>query len=132
MPAMRHALGSLTALLIFAAGCDDKTAELSPVSGHVTYDGKPLAGARLMFQPEAADGSPSYGTADAQGRYELGFKRGVKGALPGWHRVRIDAGSGAGGPKRLPARYSAESELREEVKAGEDNEIDFDLKSDAG
>jgi hypothetical protein len=34
-------------------------------------------------------------------------------------------------PKPLPPRYNRQSELRREVKAGEDNEIDFDLTSSA-
>jgi hypothetical protein len=82
-----------------------------------------------MFQPEQGKGSPSYGTADADGQYELGFKRGVAGALPGWHRVRIDAPTDGSGPKRLPVRYSEQSELRGEVKADGENVFDFNLES---
>ena len=48
----------------------------------------------------------------------------------GWHIIRIQLDSGASGPKSLPPRYNTESTLREEVKAGEDNVFDFELKSD--
>jgi hypothetical protein len=114
-------------------GCNRSGSELAPVTGRVTLDGKPLAGARLRFQPEATGGSPSYGTADKDGRYELGYKRGMAGALLGWHVVRIEAGStegegGANAPRALPARYNEQTELRREVKAGE-NQIDFELES---
>jgi hypothetical protein len=33
-------------------------------------------------------------------------------------------------PQLLPARYNTQTELRKEVKPGEKNEIDFELKSD--
>ena len=123
-----------SALFIALGGCGGNTGpELAPVSGRVTLDGAPLKGAQIMFQPETTGGSPSYGATDQEGRYELGFKRGVHGALPGWHTVRIDEPTGADGKKlagkRLPARYNDQTELREEVKSGEDNTIDFELQS---
>ena len=134
----RRAFPCTAVVAILLVGCSNSGADLSAVSGRVTLDGEPLAGARLRFQPEAADGSPSYGSTDQEGRYQLSFKRGQKGALIGWHTVRIEAGAAPTGaedkatsrPKRLPARYSDSSELREEVKADEDNEIDFALTSD--
>jgi hypothetical protein len=125
-------------LAILLAGCGKSGVDLAPVSGLVTLDGEPLAGARLRFQPEAAGGSPSYGSTDQEGRYELSFKRGQKGALIGWHTVRVEAsvepaeaeGKASLRPQKLPARYNDRSELREEVKADEDNEIDFALTFD--
>jgi len=81
-----------------------------------------------MFQPEAT-GSPSYGATDQNGSYELGYKRGVNGAMIGRHIVSIQLDSAASGPKSLPPRYNTQSELRREVKSGEDNVFDFDLKS---
>lgn len=114
------------------SGCGGSGPEVAPVSGRVTLDGAPLAGARIRFQPEASGGSPSHGTADADGRYVLGYKRGQPGALIGWHAIQIEP-SRHGDPESktkppaVPARYNAESELREEVKAGEDNVFDFAL-----
>jgi hypothetical protein len=125
------------ALLAGLAGCGRSDAELAAVAGRVTFDGQPLAGARVMFQPETT-GSPSYGATDGEGRYELGYKRGVTGAMIGRHVVRIQLDAAAAGsngstsarPKSLPARYNTQSELRAEVKAGEDNVIDLNLKSE--
>jgi hypothetical protein len=117
-------------LAVLAAGCGESGADLAPVSGRVTYDGKPLAGAQLMFQPEGI-GSPSYGSADPAGRYELGYKRGVKGAMLGRHLVRIQMDPGASAPngdKSLPARYNVQTELRRDVVPG-GNVMDFDLTS---
>jgi hypothetical protein len=125
---------SLSALLVL--GCAESGSDLAPVRGRVTLDGQPLAGARLRFQPETAGGSPSYGTTDQQGSYELGFKRGQPGAQIGWHVIRIESGSEAGesgkkgSARTLPARYNAQSELRREVKSDEENTIDFELESD--
>ena len=124
-------------MLAVFGGCGTTGPELVPVSGRVTLDGQPLPGARIMFQPEAT-GSPSYGSTDRDGRYELGYKRGVQGAMIGWHivRIQLDApGQAANGksnrrPKSLPARYNTKSELRVEVKPGTQNDLDFDLAFD--
>jgi hypothetical protein len=134
----RQTISARTAWLVLSAvllsGCGGSGPELAPVSGHVTLDDSPMAGARIKFQPEAGGGSPSYGTADQDGHYELGYKRGQSGALIGWHTVSIERGSDGGEskskPQPLPARYNTASELRKEVKAGEDNVIDFELTTD--
>ena len=111
------------------AGCSGSGQDVAPVSGRVTLDGQTMSGARLMFQPEAVGGSPSYGTTDQEGRYELSYKRGEKGAIVGTHSVKIEAGASAEGAKTraLPARYNSQTELRREIKSGEDNVIDFEL-----
>jgi hypothetical protein len=92
----------------------------------------------VLFQPDNMK-SPSYGFTDKDGRYELGYKRGTTGALPGWHTVSIEMDTEIVGPngkqiKRrqlIPRRYYIQSELRREVKADEQNEIDFELTSEA-
>ena len=122
--------------LAMLAGCDRSGPELAPVSGRVTLDGQPISGARLTFQPEGR-GSPSSGSTDRDGRYELGYKRGVKGAMIGSHLVRIQLDTEASGPngttnqrpKSLPARYNTKSELRREIKPDENNVFDFELSS---
>lgn len=125
----------LALLAVLLPGCSGDGPEVAPVSGRVTLDGAPLAGARIRFQPEASGGSPSYGTADQDGRYVLGYKRDQPGALIGWHTIRVERGSQGDAenkpkPQPLPARYNTASELREEVKAGEDNVIDLKLAAD--
>jgi len=125
--------------VLLLAGCGKSGVDLALVSGRVTLDGQPMYGARLMFQPEASGSSPSYGTTDREGRYELGYKRGQKGARIGWHTVRIESPAEHTGPngktgspgKPLPPRYNTRSEIRREVKADDENEFNFELKSDA-
>jgi len=124
----------LVLLAALLSGCGGSEAEVAPVSGRVTLDGAPMAGARIRFQPEATDGSPSYGTADQDGNFVLGYKRGQQGALVGWHTIRVERGArdpeSKTKPQALPARYNTASELREEVKAGEDNVVDLELTTD--
>jgi hypothetical protein len=127
----------LLALTPVAAGCGASSGNLAPVGGRVTLDARPLPGARVRFEPETPGGSPSSGTTDHDGYYKLGFKRGVAGALVGKHTVRIESADfvGDGGTmikaKLLPERYNRQSELSVEVKAGEENDIDFELTSGA-
>ena len=123
----RRVLGCLLTTLLLC-GCGGEGAEVAPVTGRITLDGRPLAGARIRFQPERS-GSPSYGTANAQGRYELGYKRGQPGALIGWHAVQIERGGQDPKLRELPARYNVQSELRREVKGDGENAFDFELTS---
>ena len=122
----------LTALL---SGCGGSSVEVAPVSGRVTLDGAPLAGARIRFQPEASGGSPSYGASDSDGNYVLGYNRDQQGALIGWHTVSVVRGGNNDSnsnlkPQALPTRYNTASELRKEVKRGEDNVVHLELTTD--
>jgi hypothetical protein len=59
------------------------------------------------------------------------FKRGQPGAIVGTHTVRIFVSPEVvPNPPKIPARYDTQSELRREVKSGEDNVFDFDLQSE--
>jgi hypothetical protein len=123
----------LICALVFAvlAGCEKSGPELAPVRGRVTLDGRPLATADVMFQPEGGE-RPSIGRTAADGRYELGYKRGVPGAIVGPHKVAIALVTEiTRGPQIVPPRYNTESELRVEVEPVKQNVFDFDLTSDA-
>jgi hypothetical protein len=118
-------------LLAVVVGCDTGGAEVAPVSGRVTLDGRALASADVSFQPDGAQRASS-GRTDADGRYQLMFKRGQPGALVGEHTVRISISRElVRNPPQIPARYDTQSELRREVKAGEDNVFDFELSTGA-
>lgn len=60
---------------------------LLPVSGTVTLDDKPVAGAAVLFQP-AAGGPASSAVTDAEGRYTLETAS-RQGAVPGEHKVTV-------------------------------------------
>jgi hypothetical protein len=124
-----HVSGGAVVILLLAAivGCGGSG--VAPVSGRVTLDGRPLQHADVMFQPDGAQ-RPSVGRTDADGRYELAYKRGEPGAIVGEHTVRIYVSPElVRNPPRIPARYDRESELHREVKSGE-NVFDFELESD--
>jgi len=124
----------VVALLV--TGCIWGGPELGTVTGTVTLDGEPLANAQVEFQPR--QGSPSYGTTDRLGRYELEYTKDKPGAIVGTHVVRITtqttrtdaSGNEVQVPQRVPERYNYRSELIEQVAPGE-NKIDFRLESEA-
>jgi hypothetical protein len=106
--------------------------DLGQVTGTVTLDGKPLAGARVLFEPQGG-GAMSNGMTDSSGKYEMWYTADVKGAALGKHVVRIetppnpDPETGET-PPALPAKYNTESTLTADVKAG-DNTVNFELTS---
>ncbi len=110
-------------------GCSrSKQPPLGTVEGFVTFDGKPLAAAAVLFTPEGR-GRTSIGITDADGRYSLTYLRDIKGADIGRHKVRITtATDDNGGKERLPKRYHAKSQLTASVEPGS-NQHDFTLTS---
>ena len=113
-------------LVMSFAGCSKTGSELAPVTGRITLDEKPLENADILFQP-AGSKPPSTGRTDANGRYELAYKRGVMGGVVGSNSVRITISPDVvANPPNIPARYNTESELTKEVKSDQ-NEFNFDL-----
>src|SRR5258708_29057010 len=79
-------------LLFCSVGCGEN---LAPVSGKVTLDDKPLPNAMVIFHPDSNGPNPgpgSHGKTDDKGEFMLSLMtRGVKGAVPGKHKVSITA-----------------------------------------
>lgn len=81
-------------LLLTGVGCGGP-ANIAPVSGVVTLDGKPVEGARINTQPirqaESIEaGVGSFAVTDAEGRYSLELVTpSVPGAVVGEHVVKI-------------------------------------------
>lgn len=116
-------------LLLVVTSCGQGGPEVAPVKGRVTLDGRPLAMADITFQPASGD-RPSTARTDADGLYELMYKRGLVGARTGEHTVRIDFSTNiVAKPPNVPARYNTASELHRDVKSGE-NQFDFELTTD--
>jgi hypothetical protein len=114
--------------LLALAGCGGGDDQPQRVTGRVLYRGAPLAGGTIVFAPDpekGAEGSIAWGEIAKDGRYSLRTDAG-EGVKPGWHRVTFAASAG----QTLPANYSdpAKSGKTCEVKAGQTNEFDFDLK----
>jgi hypothetical protein len=103
----------LTLSLLLCPGCGERLS-VAPVSGTITFEGKPLAGASITTQPIAAGstnpGPGSFGRTDEQGRFELELvKPAKKGAIIGEHRVMISPADGA--TPRTQRQQSAEGEF---------------------
>ena len=81
---------SILAILLLAmlAGCGQKGPAMGRVSGVVTYEGKPLAAANVMFLP-VQGGRPATATTDDRGRFTLTTFTTNDGALVGEHHVTI-------------------------------------------
>lgn len=77
------------ALAVFAAGCESK-AKVVPVAGVLKIAGKPAANVSVQFLPDhlKGNGGPtSYGTTDAEGKFQLKSHDGQDGAVAGPHVV---------------------------------------------
>jgi hypothetical protein len=73
------------------AGCGAQLADAPktvPVSGTVTVDGQPIAGATVRFLPTSNDRHGAAGTTDDKGHYQL-YVGNNPGAMPGDYKVTI-------------------------------------------
>jgi hypothetical protein len=76
-------------LIVALAGCGDGRPTRVPVSGQVLIDGKPLTFGGVRFFP--ADGRPSSGDLDKEGRFQLMCYEPGDGAMLGTHQVEVVA-----------------------------------------
>ncbi len=142
MISLRYRLRTVLAIigLFFFASCEGGTASLAPVSGRVSYQNQPLPRGTIVFVPDADRGNNgplAQGTIQAGGSYTVQTE-GKPGAAPGWYRVTVIAVEAPAGysaarssaPRSLvPERYRDPqlSDLTCEVKAGQENGINFNL-----
>jgi hypothetical protein len=132
----------LSAVCTLAVGCGRR--DMGPVSGTVTYQGKPVPDAVVKYM--APSRPTAVGRTDAAGRYKLTTFRKGDGAYGGSHRVVAipwmeswieladDAQTGRKPPPVLPrpdiperCRQPGESPLKAEVVAGKNNVINLEL-----
>ena len=131
------ALVVVTAMLVtLNNGCGDGRPRTYPAGGSVTYGGRAVAGAQVMFLPEA--GPPATAITDESGEYQLRTFVAGDGAVPGRHRVTITKNVALPAEpdnpypetrNELPAKYARpdRSGLTAEVTADGQNEFDFQL-----
>ncbi|OAI42240.1 hypothetical protein AYO40_01910 [Planctomycetaceae bacterium SCGC AG-212-D15] len=122
---------SVTALLL-SAGCGAPAVKTHPVSGTVTWNGKPLPDGDILFMPTDPGKVPESGLI-VDGKFEMNAK-------PGPNRVEIracrpskfDPVMGATSPEPyLPGRYNNQSILKAEVVESGDNRFTFELTEEA-
>ena len=133
------AMGVAVAVL---AGCGDSGPKRYGVKGTVSYKGKPIENGLISFVQPGTEASAG-GASITDGKYEIPEAVGLPA---GEYEVIISVPTGGPPPKgagdeppgegageketreTLPAKYNSKTELKREVKAGEQNEINFDLK----
>ena len=130
---------------LLVAGCGGSSG-MAPVSGSVTYKGKPVAKANVSFTPVEGTGRAAAGFTDDSGRYTLGTLTASDGARAGKYRAAViargpdrppkagETGSGMPGEMMpgdpvIPTKYfqAETSGLTFEVKRGS-NRFDIELK----
>lgn len=143
-----HLAMALSVIFLCLSGCGGPSdqPDLGQVQGTVTFDGKPLSGVVVVFQPDV--GRPAHGRTDSEGKYDLTYIRTTRGTKIGHNRVEIAPSEEdddpaeelvdpdtvkpkrqrKSGKPKIPARYNRKSELEADVKPGE-NTFDFELTS---
>tara|TARA_R110002095_G_scaffold172509_2_gene149869 strand:+ start:1242 stop:1631 length:390 start_codon:yes stop_codon:yes gene_type:complete len=123
-------VAAFAAMVFVGVGCSERASdmpEVGQVHGTVTLDGKPLPGVTIYFEPE--QGRSSMAKANAEGAYEALYLIDEKGVKIGPCIARVEWGIDETGPA-IPARYGSKSELKLEVKPG-DNAFDIEMKSNS-
>lgn len=81
------------------SGCGPRTRleGLAPVEGTVTFRGKAVEGATVVFVPATAGKRAAIGTTDATGRFRLTTKDPGDGAFPGPYAIAVSKTEASGG-----------------------------------
>lgn len=132
-------LGCAGALLL-ALGCGGADPHgRQPVSGTVSFKGRPLDQGRIQFLPMEVGKGAGAGSLVAKGNYAIPASQGLS---PGQYRVQITSpkakkGAPLAGPpgmkmpppgeERIPAEYNLKSRLTVDVKQGAENKFDFTI-----
>ena len=119
----------------YVMGGNLKLPKLGHVSGIVSLDGTPLAGAIVYFAPQEAvivgskrdRARTSIGVTDAKGHYKMQYLGGVDGVAVGKCRVWINL-TPPSSEQAIPAEFGEGSMLAKDVVAG-NQVIPFDMKS---
>lgn len=117
---------------LWLAGCSPSTPTTYPVSGAVSFDGKPVDNGDIVFVPMDHALGPDAGKICA-GKYSGWAKAGkcrveIRAVAIGPDTPRDDTGAPIV-TNYVPARYNNQSELTAEVSAGAKNVFDFSLQS---
>lgn len=83
-----------TTLIVAGSGCGAR--KVVATSGVVTWEGKPLANANVVFLPTGS-GPQATGYTDDEGKFELTTFNRKDGAIPGQYKVVINVYSGETG-----------------------------------
>jgi hypothetical protein len=124
-------------LLFVGQGCVAENSR-QPVSGVVTFQGKPLDNGTITFLSTGSNAGPVCGAPVVGGRFTVPAEQGL---APGTYKVTISApepggtltpeqkaaGASANAKESLPAKYNDASELTATVDAGKPSVLKFEL-----
>src|SRR5687767_1404582 len=83
-------VSTLVTALIVLTGCwNSSKPPTYPVTGTVTSQGKPVAGAVITFVPTGTDGDAASAITDSEGKYALTTWEAGDGARPGQYGVKV-------------------------------------------
>ena len=113
---------------------------LGQISGVVTLDGKPLAGAIVTFAPEKREYKTSKnakgmslrtaaGVSDAEGRYTLYYVEGHRGTFLGRNRVSVEPILNAKGQDLIPPDWGPKSKNAQDVMEGSNPPYNIEMKT---
>lgn len=148
LPALCRGNLAVFVVAVVITGCG-RGSNTAPVSGLVTLDGKPIAGAAVLFMP-VEGGVPGRAATKDDGTFSLTTFKDDDGALVGRHRVavsKVETTGAAPGPDGAsgkldgrqirttwltPERYGTPttSGLEATVERGSKNAFDFRLTSE--
>jgi hypothetical protein len=84
------AVSILVTVGIVLTGCSNSSRPPTyPVTGTVTLQGKPVAGAAITFVPTGEEGDAASAITDSEGKYALTTWQAGDGARPGEYRVKV-------------------------------------------
>ncbi|MDO4585008.1 MAG: hypothetical protein Q4D62_12995 [Planctomycetia bacterium] len=86
---MRCAIGIWVVISCICTGCGDDRVPVTKVSGHVTYQGKPLPFGTVIFMPRGKGADVPRGKIQPDGSFELGTYTENDGSPLGEFDVRI-------------------------------------------
>lgn len=115
----------LGAVLLSGMACDG-AGKTVKVSGRVTLDGQPLAGATVVFNPADGQGNSAAGRTDADGEFRLTTFGTDDGALPGDYKITVnvdkavDLPGGVGNPMEMSEKDKAAFFSRPSPKSREE------------
>ena len=99
---------------IFLTGCSNSSGPPTyAVTGTVTMQGKPLAGAVITFVPTGNEGVAASAITDSDGKYALTTRQAGDGARPGEYRVKVSKQEQATvDPSKMVKNLSIEEEQK--------------------
>lgn len=92
---LRQSAFCLGLIVLTLSGCsssdnaEDNRPARVPVSGTISYNNAPVAGATVIFSPVITSGKAASGVTDSSGRYTLTSYGNEDGAVPGDYEVMV-------------------------------------------